>query len=141
VIKIDHSTENGNYIQFLTQKECIPMIVKEVISEELLTLAEVKEILSRIVEERREQGLEVGYGFRKALRHADQFSQISGEKSRVLINRLLELEKMKPVIAVRIADLLPQSRDEIRSIYAKEKYTLSNEELDQILDYVLETIE
>jgi len=117
------------------------MIVKEVISEELLTLAEIKEILSRIVEERREQGLEVGYGFRKALRHADQFSQISGEKSRVLINRLLELEKMKPVIAVRIADLLPQSRDEIRSIYAKEKYTLSNEELDQILDYVLETIE
>ena len=141
MIKIDHSTENGNYIQFLTQKECIPMIVKEVISEELLTLAEVKEILSGIVEERREQGLEVGYGFRKALRHADQFSQISGEKSRELINRLLELEKMKPVIAVRIADLLPQSRDEIRSIYAKEKYTLSNEELDQILDYVLETIE
>ncbi len=67
--------------------------------------------------------------------------KISGEKSRELINKLLELEKMKPVIAVRIADILPQSRDEIRSIYAKEKYTLSNEELDQILDYVLETIE
>jgi DNA-directed RNA polymerase subunit F len=48
---------------------------------------------------------------------------------------------MKPAIAIRIADLLPQSRDEIRSIYAKEKYTLSNEELDQILDYVVETIE
>lgn len=48
---------------------------------------------------------------------------------------------MKPSIAIRIADILPQSRDEIRSIYAKEKYTLSNEELDQILDYVLETIE
>ena len=117
------------------------MIVKEVLSEELLTLAEVRELLSRIAEERREQGLEVGYGFRKALRHAEQFSKISGEKSRELVNRLLELEKMKPTIAVRIADILPQSRDEIRSIYAKEKYTLSNEELDQILDYVLETIE
>jgi DNA-directed RNA polymerase subunit F len=116
------------------------MIVKEVVSEELLTLAEVKEILSRIAEERRDQGLEIGYGFRKALHHADQFSKVSGEKSRELINRLLELEKMKPVIAVRIADILPQSRDEIRSIYAKEKYTLSNEELDQILDYVLETL-
>lgn len=116
------------------------MIVKEVVSEELLTLAEVKEILSRIAEERRDQGLEIGYGFRKALHHADQFSKVSGEKSRELINRLLELEKMKPVIAVRIADILPQSRDEIRSIYAKEKYTLSNEELDQILDYVMETL-
>ena len=73
--------------------------------------------------------------------HAEQFSKISGEKSRELVNKLLELEKMKPSIAIRIADILPQSRDEIRSIYAKEKYTLSNEELDQILDYVLETVE
>ena len=54
----------------------------------------------------------------------------AGKSQENLINRLLELEKMKPVIAVRIADILPQSRDEIRSIYAKEKYTLSNEELD-----------
>ena len=141
VIEIDHSAENGNYLKFLTQKECIPMIVKEVLNEELLTLAEVKEILSKIAEERREQGTEVVYGFRKALHHADQFSKISGEKSRELVNKLLKLEKMKAVIAVRIADILPQSRDEIRSIYAKEKYTLSNEELDQILDYVAETME
>jgi len=117
------------------------MIVKEVLNEELLTLAEVKEILSKITEERKEQGIEVGYGFRKSLHHADQFSKISGKKSRELVDRLLKLEKMKPAIAIRIADLLPQSRDEIRSIYAKEKYTLSNEELDQILDYVMETIE
>ena len=117
------------------------MIIKEVLSEELLTLAEVKEILSRIVEERKEQEIEIGYGFRKALHHADQFSKTSGENSRELVNKLLKLEKMKPAIAIRIADILPQSRDEVRSIYAKEKYTLSNEELDQILDYVLETIE
>jgi DNA-directed RNA polymerase subunit F len=117
------------------------MIVKEVLNEELLTLAEVKDILSKIAEERREKGIEVGYSFRKALNHADQFSKTKGEKSRELVNKLLELEKMKPSIAIRIADILPQSRDEIRSIYAKEKYTLSNEELDQILDYVLETIE
>lgn len=122
-------------------KECIPMIVKEVLNEELLTLAEVKDILSRIADERREQGLEVAYNFRKALHHAEQFSKISGEKSRELVNKLLELEKMKPVIAIRIADILPQSRDELRSIYAKEKYTLSNEELDQILDYVFAAME
>jgi len=35
------------------------MIVKEVLNEELLTLAEVKDILSGIADERREQGLEV----------------------------------------------------------------------------------
>ena len=129
------------FINKLKLKECISMIVKEVLNEELLTLAEVKEILSNIAEERKEQGLEIGYGFRKALHHAAQFSKINGEKSRELVNRLMQLEKMKPVIAVRIADILPQSRDEIRSIYAKEKYTLSNEELDTILDYVLEVMD
>ncbi len=117
------------------------MIVKEVLNEELLTLAEVKDILSGIADERREQGLEVTYNFRKALHHAEQFSKINGAKSRELVNKLLELEKMKPVIAVRIADILPQSRDELRSIYAKEKYTLSNEELDQILEYVFAAME
>jgi len=126
------------FINKLKLKECISMIVKEVLNEELLTLAEVKEILSNITEERKEQGLEIGYGFRKALHHASQFSKINGEKSRELVNKLMLLEKMKPLIAVRIADILPQSRDEVRSIYAKEKYTLSNEELDTILDYVLE---
>ena len=35
------------------------MIVKEVLNEELLTLAEVKEMLSEIADERRERDLEV----------------------------------------------------------------------------------
>ncbi|MDD2438758.1 MAG: RNA polymerase Rpb4 family protein [Methanosarcinaceae archaeon] len=116
------------------------MIVKDVLSEELLTLAEVKEMLTEIMEERKERDLEVGYEFRKALNHAELFAKTGGEKARELVNKLLELEKMSPVIAVRIADLLPQSRDELRSIYTKEKYTLSNEELDQILEYVAEAM-
>jgi len=117
------------------------MIVKEVLNEELLTLAEVKEILSDIAEERRERDLELAYEFRKALHHAELFAKASPEKSRELVNKLLELEKMKPVIAIRIADLIPQSRDELRAVYAKEKYTLSSEELDQILELVAEAID
>jgi DNA-directed RNA polymerase subunit F len=117
------------------------MIVKEVLNEELLTLAEVKEILTGIAEERRERDLEIGYEFRKALHHAELFSKFSGEKSRELVNKLLGLEKMKPHIAIRIADLLPQSRDELRAIYSKETSSLENEEMDQILEYVAEAIE
>ncbi|MDD3043788.1 MAG: RNA polymerase Rpb4 family protein [Methanosarcinaceae archaeon] len=117
------------------------MIVKNVLSEELLTLAEVKELLTGIMEERKEMDLEVGYEFRKSLRHAELFAKTGGKKSRELVNKLLELEKMRPVIAVRITDLTPQTRDELRAIYTKEKYTLSNEELDQILEYVAEAID
>ncbi|WNY25261.1 RNA polymerase Rpb4 family protein [Methanolapillus millepedarum] len=113
------------------------MIVKEVLNEEFLTLAEVKEMLTQIMEERREESDEEQvYEFRKALSHAEIFAKLSADDAKELVGKLLEFEKMKPVIAVRITDILPQSRDELRSIYAKEKFTLKEEELDAILDAV-----
>ncbi|MDL5502376.1 MAG: RNA polymerase Rpb4 family protein, partial [Candidatus Methanoperedens sp.] len=49
-------------------------------------------------------------------------------------------EKMKPEIAVRIVDILPLTNDEVRSIYAKERYTLSENELKNILELVMKYI-
>ena len=117
------------------------MIVKEVIHEELLTLAEVKEMLTQIMEERHlESDEEQVYEFRKALNHAEIFAKLSADDAKEMVLKLTALEKMKPVIAVRITDILPQSRDEVRSIYAKEKFTLTEEELDAILDIVRQYI-
>ena len=113
------------------------MIVKEVVSEELLTLAEVKEMLTQIMEERREESDEEQvYEFRKALNHAEIFSKLSAADAKNLVSELLGFEKMRPAVAVRITDILPQSRDELRSIYAKEKFTVKDDELDAILDVV-----
>ncbi len=112
------------------------MIVKQVHDESMLTLPEVKNILDNIKDEREKEGKELGYELRKAIAHADMFSKLSANDSRELVNELLKLEKMKPEIAIRIADILPLSNDEIRTIYAKERYTLSEEELRQILELV-----
>ncbi len=112
------------------------MIVKQVISEELLTLAEVKELLNEIRKEREKENKELGYELRKAITHAETFAKLDAKKSKDLMNELLKLEKMKPEIAARIADILPMSNDEIRSIYAKERYTLNEKELKDILDLV-----
>jgi DNA-directed RNA polymerase subunit F len=110
--------------------------VKQIISDELLTLPEVKAILDEIKKDRENEGKEMGYELRKAISHADMFSKLTPEKSREIVNELLKLEKMKPEIAYRIADVLPQSNDEVRSIYAKERYTLSEQELKQILEII-----
>ena len=48
---------------------------------------------------------------------------------------------MKPEIAIRIADIMPQTRDELRTLYAKERFTLTDEELDQMLDMVEEAMD
>jgi DNA-directed RNA polymerase subunit F len=110
------------------------MIVKEIINEEMITLAEAKGILLDIKEKRLEEDMELGYELRRAINHAELFSKTDGPKSRGLVEKLLQLEKMKPEIAYRLADIMPGSFDEIRSIYAKERFTLSEEELTTILD-------
>ncbi|MDP2844603.1 MAG: RNA polymerase Rpb4 family protein [Candidatus Methanoperedens sp.] len=112
------------------------MIVKQIISEEILTLGEVRDLLEEVKKERENETKELGYELRKAISHAEIFSRLDAKKSRELMDELLKLEKMKPEIAVRIADILPMSNDEVRSIYAKERYTLSELELKQILELV-----
>ena len=47
---------------------------------------------------------------------------------------LNKLEKMNPEIAIKIADIRPKTKDELRAIYAKERFNLSEEELDAILE-------
>ncbi len=112
------------------------MIVKLVISEEILTLPEVRELLDQVREEREKEAKELGYELRKAIAHAETFSKLDSRRSRELVSELLKLEKIKPEIAIRVADILPMSYDEIRSIYAKERYTLTEQELKQIQDIV-----
>jgi DNA-directed RNA polymerase subunit F len=113
------------------------MLVKQIISEEILTLGEVRNLLDEVREERSKEDRELGYELRKAISHAEIFARLDAKRSRQLVNDLSKLEKMKPDISVRITDILPLTNDEVRSIYAKERYTLSENELKAILDIVM----
>ncbi len=112
------------------------MIVKQIIGVELLTMSEVRDLLIKVKEAREKEDKELGYELRKAIAHAEMFSKLDSKQSRELANELSKLEKMKPELAIRIADILPISNDEVRSIYAKERYTLTEQELKQILELV-----
>jgi DNA-directed RNA polymerase subunit F len=114
------------------------MKVKAVVSEERITLPEVRETLARIEGERRDQGREMSYELRRSIDHANHLSRTSAEKARALVTVLSKVEKMKPDIAFRIANTMPRTRDELRAIYAKERFTLSPDELDAILQTVAE---
>jgi DNA-directed RNA polymerase subunit F len=109
------------------------MIVKNILKEELLTLAEVRAILDEI-RTRRASEEELGYELRRAIRHAELFAKGTAEESRLIVEELNKLEKMSPDIAIKIADIRPKTRDELRAIYAKERFNLSEEELDAILE-------
>jgi len=113
------------------------MIVKEILSEEILTLAEVKEILEEIRLRRVDEPEELGYELRRAIKHADIFAHGDTEENHQLVEDLVQLEKMTPEIATKIADVRPITRDEIRALYAKERFTLVDEDLDAIQDTVV----
>jgi len=112
------------------------MIVKRIIGEELLTLAEVRAVLEEVRQKRADEPEELGYELRRALRHAELFAPPAPESTIKIRDELLNLEKMSPEIATKIADCRPQTKDELRAIYAKERFTLSEDELDVILDIV-----
>lgn len=111
------------------------MIVKSVLEEESLTLAEVKEILDQIREKRADEE-ELGYELRRAIRHAELFSKGSAEENKAMLAELMKMEKMTRLLAVKIADIRPVTKDELRAIYAKERFNLSDEELSNILEIV-----
>jgi DNA-directed RNA polymerase subunit F len=112
-------------------------IFKEVLDEEHLTVAETKAILADIEAERAaDDDRELRYELARAIEHVNRFAELDPENSRELVADLRELEGVEEPTAYKIADLLPRSRDELRAIYAQERYSLSGEELDEILGVV-----
>lgn len=116
------------------------MKVKAIVGEERMTLSEVREYLALVEAERHDQSKEMSYELRKSIEHARETGKVSKESSKNLVEKLHAMEKLKPEIVYRIANIMPKSRDELRAIFAKEKYILSSEELDQILEIVQSTI-
>lgn len=112
-------------------------IFKETVDEELLTVAEAKELLADVEAERSlDEEREMRYELARAVEHVNRFAVLEGEESRELVEELLDLETVKTKSAVKIADLLPRNRDELRAVFAQERYALSGDELDDILDVV-----
>jgi DNA-directed RNA polymerase subunit F len=112
-------------------------IFKQKVSDEYLTVAEVKESLQEIeVERAADEERELRYELTRAIQHVNQFARFSGADGRALVAELSELEKLNDETAHKIADLLPEDRDELRAVFAKERYALDGEELDDVLNVV-----
>jgi DNA-directed RNA polymerase subunit F len=112
-------------------------IFKEKLDEEYLTLAETKEQLADIEAERAaDEDREMRYELARAIDHVNRFADLTVEESREFVAELESQEKVDEPTAYKIANLKPANRDELRAIYAQERYSLSGEELDAILDVV-----
>jgi len=100
-------------------------------TEEYLTLAEIKELL-KAEQSKRILTLEQNY----ALEHANKFAKLDAKESRKLVKELMKIEPVTEAIACKIADLLPQHPAEIDAIFLKERTALEEDASTKILDTV-----
>ena len=113
------------------------MKIKGILGEQPITVYELKEELLSVEAVRLEKEKEMSYELRQSIVHANQIAKISAEKSHELVEKLLKLEKISPNIAYRIANLMPQTRGEVRAVFAKDKYAHTKEEIDTTIELVV----
>ena len=97
-----------------------------------VTISEVKNILKKVEKDRKE----MLYEQKIALEHAHKFAKLSVKKTEELIKELLKLEFLHEIHAYKIADILPSTEDDVKTIFAKERITLSENDIKKILDLV-----
>jgi len=108
--------------------------VKKILEEDFISNSEAKELLDEFLDVSKDD--KIFYEQRRAIDHISRFNKLKTDEARGLIEELLHLDKINKTIAIIIANILPSTRGELRSIYAKERYNLSDKELDEILDIV-----
>ena len=96
-----------------------------------LTLSEVKELLTKENEERELNAMQ-----RYALAHAEEFGKLKAEESRKLVEELMEIDIVDEKHAVKIADILPVTPDEVRVVFYKEKIVPTLDDIKKILEIV-----
>ncbi len=109
-----------------------------------VSVAEVKEMLT---EENEKRG-ELIPSLKAALTAATETCPLSKEGAEDLIEKVtgiiselsLASEDSKAFLAVKIADTLPRSPAEVRSLFTKERVTLSEEIIQAILNAVAEVV-
>lgn len=108
------------------------MIGKNVDSEELTSLSEVKEVL----EQRKKDG-ELTYEQQLAYEHAKKFA--SGERSKEeKFKKALVEAGASPKSAIKIMDIMPKNAMTIRQILMHENRAFTDEEVNKMLATVKE---
>ena len=105
------------------------MIGKKVIDTDPITIAEVKEMLGELSEH-----YELTYEQNLALDHVTKFSKLDEEAAKKLVEELSEI--IKKTQAIKVADIMPEDLADLRLIFAKERGSFKQEDMEKILEIV-----
>ena len=97
-----------------------------------ISLSEVKSILKKIEKDRED----LLYEQKIALEHANKFAKLNLTKTKELVKDLSKLDFLQESHVYKIADILPTTEDDLKTIFAKERVTLDEKKIKEILEIV-----
>jgi len=105
---------------------------KEIISEEEITLPQVKKVLTQ-------RGKEGELSFQQSitLEHATAFSKMAPAVSAKLVEKLISSYDMSRSQAVQIVNIAPTTIEELKSVYDTKMTNLTDEKLLEIVDLII----
>lgn len=106
------------------------MIGKKELDKRPVSMAEVKEL----IEERKEEVEELNYEQNVVLESCERFSKLSLEEMKKLIDEITDLEKLNEEHAVMLSYVFPETEEDIKILFSKEHFILSDEEVEKILE-------
>ncbi len=103
----------------------------KVLKSEPVSMPEAKEIMVK-----REKEKELNYEQKVALEHLKKFTKLKAPESKKMLDELSNTLRMSPETAVQIINILPKTPDEVRLVFAREKFSLKEDEIKKILGIV-----
>jgi DNA-directed RNA polymerase subunit F len=100
---------------------------------EYVSIPEVKNILEEIHEDEEH---ELNYEQKLALEHASYSVHTTSKEAEKLVKALMEHERITEALAFKIVEIWPTHPDDVKAIFAKERFTLKEDEVEDILQKV-----
>jgi DNA-directed RNA polymerase subunit F len=107
---------------------------KEIISEEEVTLPQVKKLLAQ-------RGKEGELSFQQSitLEHASSFSRMAPAMSIKVVEKLLKNYDLSRSQAVQIVNIAPITVEELKSILSSRSTNLTDEQMIEIVDLIIKS--
>lgn len=111
------------------------MIGRRTIDVKEVPLAEVKEILEM------PSDIEAGFEQTKTLEYSKKVAKLDKKKAYEMIDEIMAaIAKINRAKAVKIVDLMPKTPEEITQLFAKETFTLTEEETAKVIEIVKKNV-
>lgn len=103
----------------------------KVIEAKPVARTEAKEIMLS-----RENEKELGYEQKLAVEHLKKFTKLKHEGAKKLAEEISSILRINPETLAQIIDVLPKTPDEVRMIFARERFSLKEDEIVKIIEAV-----